>query len=163
MKAKHKPKRVLLFVTGIPSAHDKAVARLAGILLRDPRAYRAGDFVEACDVVAGDAPPAYRERYDLLSPDDLAEIVRPFVPEALENPIEHGGQPVAGEGGQAPVDESASQAPPAESESNTIADEATEEGKATVEGLKAALDAKQIPYSKTAKKAELQALLAAAA
>lgn len=158
MKTKHKPKRVLLFVTGVPSRQEKALARRAGIQLRDPRAYRAGDFVEACDAVAGDAPPAYRQRYEQLSQVDLAELVRPFSPPAQVDP--------AGSDGQASIDENATdpaetQAPPAEPVAGLS--EAADDGKATVDSLKAALDAKQIPYPKTAKKAELQALLAAVA
>lgn len=157
MKTKLKPKRVLLFVTGVPSPQDKALARRAGIQLRDPRAYRAGDFVEECDAVAGDAPPAYRERYDQLTQNDLAELLRPFTPQVSVDLTASEGQVPTGENATNPADAQAQgQAP----EPMPGASEAAEDGKATVDSLKAALDAKEIPYPKTAKKAELQALLA---
>jgi len=155
MKTKHKPKRVLLFVTGVPSPQDKELARRAGIQLRDPRAYRAGDFVAACDAVAGDAPPAYRERYDQLTQNDLAELLRPFTPQVSVDLTASEGQLPTGENATNPADAQA-QAP----EHMPGASEAAEDGKTTVDSLKAALDAKEIPYPKTAKKAELQALLA---
>ncbi|MFF7398882.1 HeH/LEM domain-containing protein [Achromobacter sp. NPDC008082] len=157
MKTKHKPKRVLLFVIGVPSPQDKALARRAGIQLRDPRAYRAGDFVEACDAVAGDAPPAYRERYDQLTQNDLAELLRPFTPQMSVDLTASEGQGSTGENATNPADTQALAPPP---EPIAGASEAAEDGKATVDSLKAALDAKEIPYPKTAKKAELQALLA---
>lgn len=157
MKTKHKPKRVLLFVSGVPSPQDKELARRAGIQLRDPRAYRAGDFVEACDAVAGDAPPAYRERYDQLTQNDLAELLRPFTPQVSVDLTASEGQLPTGENATNPADAQAqAQAP----EHMPRASEAAEDGKTTVDSLKAALDAKEIPYPKTAKKAELQALLA---
>lgn len=153
MKTKHKPKRVLLFVTGVPSPEDKALARRAGIQLRDPCAYRAGDFVEACDAVAGDAPPAYRERYDQLTQNDLAELLRPFTPQVSVDLTASEGQVPTGENATNPADAQTPEPMPGASET-------AEDGKATVDSLKAALDAKEIPYPKTARKAELQALLA---
>lgn len=174
MKAKTQPRRVLLFVATSPSAEDKAMARRAGVLIRDPRAYRPGDFIERCNAVAGDVPPAYRERYLVLSQDDLGEILRPLAPERfgdLTAPEQQGDGQKSQSDGHTTSDESSGQqpvpplepppAPPPEPHSGdgVVADES----KATIDSLKAALDAKEIAYPKTARKAELQALLAASA
>ncbi|MGE8565234.1 MAG: HeH/LEM domain-containing protein [Achromobacter sp.] len=172
MKAKTQPRRVLLFVAASPSVEDKAMARRAGVLIRDPRAYRPGDFIERCNAVAGDVPPAYRERYLVLSQDDLGEILRPFAPVKLGDPAAPEEQADGQENksdGHATTGESSRQqpipplepppAPPPEPHSGEGV--AVDDSKATIDGLKAALDAKAIPYPKTAKKAELQALLAA--
>ena len=40
-----------------------------GFILRDVKAYRPGDFVEAFDEVAGDVPAAYLEKANQLQPD----------------------------------------------------------------------------------------------
>lgn len=171
MKAKTQPRRVLLFVAAAPSAEDKAMARRAGVLIRDPRAYRPGDFIERCNAVAGDVPPAYRERYLVLSQDDLGEILRPFAPVKLGDPIAPAEQANGQENqsdGHTTTDEPSGQQPvpplepppaptPAPHSGEGVA---VDDSKATIDSLKAALDAKEIPYPKTAKKAELQALLA---
>jgi hypothetical protein len=172
MKAKTQPRRVLLFVAAAPSAEDKAMARRAGVLIRDPRAYRPGDFIERCNAVAGDVPPAYRERYLVLSQDDLGEILRPFAPGKLGDPIapaeQANGQDNQSDG-HTTTDELSGQQqvppmepPPAPSpEPQSGEGVVVDDSKATIDSLKAALDAKEISYPKTAKKAELQALLAA--
>ena len=45
-----------------------------GFILRDVKAYRPGDFVEAFDEVAGDVPAAYLEKAKQLQPDTLEEV-----------------------------------------------------------------------------------------
>ena len=50
----------LYFYKGLaPTPKEMAEAKAMGALLRSRMAYNEGDFVEQCDVVAGDYPPVY--------------------------------------------------------------------------------------------------------
>lgn len=52
----------LYFYKGLaPTPKEKAEAAAMGALLRSRLAYNDGDFVEQCDIVAGDYPPAYAQ------------------------------------------------------------------------------------------------------
>ena len=62
-------KKILWFVRGPASAEQMALAVSVGLTIRDPNAYRVGDFIEQADGVAGEAPDAYLKAFDLVEVD----------------------------------------------------------------------------------------------
>ena len=62
-------KKILWFVRGPASAEQMALAVSVGLTIRDPNAYRVGDFIEQADGVAGEAPDAYLKTFELVELD----------------------------------------------------------------------------------------------
>lgn len=55
-----------LFFTEDFSSDNVANLQAQGYTLRNPLAYKEGDFIEDCDAVAGDVPEAYAKRFKLV-------------------------------------------------------------------------------------------------
>ena len=69
-------KRVIYFTDDFGQENiDKA--KSMGLMIRDIRVYGHDDFLEQCDVVTGDAPKEYRDRYEFVEFDKLNEALRP--------------------------------------------------------------------------------------
>ncbi len=65
-----------LYFTDDFSPENVAKLKEQGYILRDSRAYKVGDFIEACDEVAGNPPKAYLEKYSALAPEN-SELPEP--------------------------------------------------------------------------------------
>ncbi|MCA4129289.1 hypothetical protein LDY98_24090, partial [Pseudomonas aeruginosa] len=59
-------KKILWFVAGPATSDQMEFAQRNGLTIRDPLAYRQGDFLEQADAVAGEVPRAYSVAYDLI-------------------------------------------------------------------------------------------------
>ena len=55
-----KKTKILYFSKGVPTEEDKKKVQELGALIRDASAWKPGDFIEMCDMVAGEVPPSYR-------------------------------------------------------------------------------------------------------
>lgn len=61
-------RKILYFVRGgLPNKQQKAEIAELGALVRNASAFGANDFCEKCDAVAGDAPKAYRAKFEYVA------------------------------------------------------------------------------------------------
>lgn len=66
-------KKILWFVRGPASAEQITLAVSVGLTIRDPNAYRVGDFIEQADGVAGEVPDAYLKAFEMVEIDVPAD------------------------------------------------------------------------------------------
>lgn len=59
-------KKIIWFTADNVITEMKQAAHSHGAVIRDPRAYKEGDFLEKADAVAGSAPKAYLDKYPLV-------------------------------------------------------------------------------------------------
>ncbi|MBX9348729.1 hypothetical protein K5M36_16705 [Chromobacterium vaccinii] len=59
-------KKILWFIAGPATKEQREIAAKERLIIRDSLAYWPGDAIELCDAVAGDVPPAYAERFEVL-------------------------------------------------------------------------------------------------
>lgn len=80
-------KKIAILFIGNADKNLKRAALDNGFVIRDPSAYSEGEFVEACDIVAGDAPIAYKNAAEYIDVADL-EWMKPFIaePEQTKKP-----------------------------------------------------------------------------
>ncbi|MGR2681547.1 hypothetical protein [Chromobacterium haemolyticum] len=70
-------KKILWFIAGPATKEQREIAAKERLIIRDSLAYWPGDAIELCDAVAGDVPPAYAERFEVL---DVAVDAKPAKP-----------------------------------------------------------------------------------
>lgn len=73
-------KKIIWFTADNVTAEMKQVAHSHGAVIRDPRAYKEGDFLEKADAVAGKPPKAYLGKCPLV---DLPFLSQPKVREIV--------------------------------------------------------------------------------
>jgi hypothetical protein len=78
-------KKIAILFIGNADKNLKRVALDNGFVIRDPNAYSEGEFVEACDIVAGDAPIAYKDTAEYIDVADL-EWMKQFSAEPEPEP-----------------------------------------------------------------------------
>jgi len=142
-------KKILWFVRGPASAEQIIKAQAAGLTIRDPNAYRAGDFIEHADGVAGDAPAAYLEAFDLV---EMLRSDGPTVTEFVAAGYLASNYPPEGYESCSTAQEIADAI--AEQDADNNAD-----GKMPIAKLREVLTVKGIEFDPKAKKPDLQALL----
>lgn len=62
-----KKTKILYFSKGVPTEEDKKKAQELGALIRDASAWKPGDFIEMCDMVAGKVPSCTGTSNELTS------------------------------------------------------------------------------------------------
>ena len=142
-------KKILWFLRGPASAEQMALAKSVGMTIRDPNAYRIGDFIEQADGVAGDAPAAYLKAYELI---EMLRADGPTVVEFVAAGYLAANYPPEGYESRSTAQEIADAI--AEQDADSGAD-----GKMPIAKLREILTEKGVTFDPKAKKADLQALL----
>lgn len=146
-------KKILWFVRGPASAEQMALAVSVGLTIRDPNAYRVGDFIEQADGVAGEAPDAYLKAFDLVEVDAPAVAegdTKGKAPTAADIKAKLDTLGITYKSGASKAD------------LQKLLEQAEAEAGAKVADLKAKLTEKSIEFGDAATQEELQALFDAA-
>jgi len=142
-------KKILWFLRGPASADQIALAQSVGRTIRDPNAYRVGDFIEQADGVAGDAPAAYLKAYEMI---EMLRTDGPTVAEFVAAGYLAAGYPPEGYESRSSAQEIIDAI--AEQDADSSSD-----GKIPIAKLREILTEKGVTFDPKAKKPDLQALL----
>lgn len=142
-------KKILWFLRGPASADQIALAQSVGMTIRDPNAYRVGDFIEQADGVAGDAPAAYLKAYEMI---EMLRTDGPTVAEFVAAGYLAAGYPPEGYESRSSAQEIIDAI--AEQDADSSSD-----GKIPIAKLREILTEKGVTFDPKAKKPDLQALL----
>ena len=142
-------KKILWFLRGPARADQIALAQSVGMTIRDPNAYRVGDFIEQADGVAGDAPAAYLKAYEMI---EMLRTDGPTVAEFVAAGYLAAGYPPEGYESRSSAQEIIDAI--AEQDADSSSD-----GKIPIAKLREILTEKGVTFDPKAKKPDLQALL----
>ena len=142
-------KKIVWFLRGPARADQIALAQSVGMTIRDPNAYRVGDFIEQADGVAGDAPAAYLKAYEMI---EMLRTDGPTVAEFVAAGYLAAGYPPEGYESRSSAQEIIDAI--AEQDADSSSD-----GKIPIAKLREILTEKGVTFDPKAKKPDLQALL----